>query len=352
MLNSKTTIKKPVEVVRRTMHLVELNKGLNLRQQRFFNLAILQVENGISEISKQDFDEIFEDTSDKFYSTEVLNDIKSLGSLGLLSGEGRSVTWDNVFIRVQYDDKKSVYRFEWSPYMKERIENVRKNYIQQDLRTLAKFRNKYSFIWYDYFKTHYRKWKWLLSKEEIIELLRLGDKKSYAENPRMMFKHCIDTPIQEINEHTEFKIEIEPVRKKNKIVAYEFKRYTEQGLELTATPKQINTLQEIVNRYGDTGMIAREVSEFAIVDADAVPYLIGLLFEIKGFEKYIQAADSFTCESFKDVVALAIAKDNAFKVKMRELIQKKADAPTIDDFLPQEQTSRKVEFYNWLDERE
>ena len=57
-------------------------------------------------------------------------------------------------------------------------------------------------------------------------------------------------------------------------------------------------------------------------------------------------------QSFKDVVALAIAKDNAFKVKMRELIQKKADAPTIDDFLPQEQTSRKVEFYNWLDERE
>lgn len=301
---------------------------------------------------KGDFDKIFKDTSDKFYSTEVLNDIKSLGSLGLLSGEGRSVTWDNVFIRVQYDDKKSVYRFEWSPYMKERIEDVRKKYIQQDLRTLAKFRNKYSFIWYDYFKTHHRKWKWLLSREEIIELLRLGDKKSYAENPRMMFKHCIDTPIQEINEYTEFKIEIEPVRKKNKIIAYEFKRYTEQDIELAATPKQINTLQEIVDRYGDTEMIVREISKLALVDADAYPFLTNLFFEIKAFEKYIQFADSFTSEGFKDVVALAIQKDNAFKAKMRELIQKKAVTPTIDDFLPQEQTTRKVEFYNWLEERE
>lgn len=55
ILDSKTTIKKHVEVVKRPMHLVELNKGLNLRQQRFFNLAILQVENGISEISKGGF---------------------------------------------------------------------------------------------------------------------------------------------------------------------------------------------------------------------------------------------------------------------------------------------------------
>lgn len=99
-------------------------------------------------------------------------------------------------------------------------------------------------------------------------------------------------------------------------------------------------------------MIVREISKLALVDADAYPFLTNLFFEIKAFEKYIQFADSFTSEGFKDVVALAIQKDNAFKAKMRELIQKKAVTPTIDDFLPQEQTTRKVEFYNWLEERE
>ena len=87
-------------------------------------------------------------------------------------------------------------------------------------------------------------------------------------------------------------------------------------------------------------------------DADAYPFLTELLFDIKTFKKYIQGADSFTSESFKDVVKLAIAKDNAFKKKMRELIQKKADTPTIDDFLPQQEEPQKVVFYNWLDERE
>lgn len=353
-LDSSTTIRKDIEVAKRPMQLVELNKGLNLRQQRFFNLAILKAKNGLSEISKSDFDEIFHDTSDKFYSADVVNDVKALGSLGLLSGEGRSVTWDSVFIRVQYDDKNSVYRFEWSPYMKERIENVRKNYIQQDLKTLAHFKNKYSFIWYDYFKTNYRQWKWILAKEEIIKLLRLEGKKSYIENPSMMFKHCIETPINELNEHTEFKITIVPIRQKNKITAYEFSRYTEQGIELSATSKQIATLQEIVNRYGDAPLITREIANLAIYDAEAVPYLIGLFYEIQSFKNLIEGADKFTSESFKDIVALAIQKDNAFKAKFNEVRTRIQERPTIDVFLEnkEQHDKPKSEFYNWLEERE
>lgn len=352
-IDSETIIRKHVEVVKRPMHLIELNKGLNLRQQRFFNLAILKVENGISEISKVDFDEIFKDTSDKFYSGEVVSDVKALGTLGLLSGEGRSVTWDTVFIRVQYDDKKSIYRFEWSPYMKERIEDVRKNYIQQDLKTLAQFKNKYSFIFYDYFKSNYRQWKWTLTKEEVMDLLRVANIKTYINHHAVFFKQCIEVPVKEINEHTEYHITVDVIKKGRVVVGYEFKRFTDKAVIYSVSEKQLNVLKEIVDRYGDTTMLVREISSFAIIDADAIPFLTNLLFDIQNYQRFIQGADSFTSESFKDVVAMAIQKDNTFKAKMRELIQKKTDKPTIDDFLPQELTSKKkAPFYNWLEERE
>lgn len=237
--------------------------------------------------------------------------------------------------------------------MKERIENVRKNYIQQDLKILACFKNKYSFIWYDYFKSNFRQWKWRLSKEEVIHLLRLEEKKSYLEKHAMMFKQGIETPLQELNNFTEYHITVDVIKKGLAVVGYEFKRFTTEEVVLMASEKQIDVLKEIIDRYGDTTMILRKIGNFATLDTDSVPYLMDLFLEIQTFKRYITVADTFTASAFQDVVALAIQKDNEFKAKIRELYELKADKPSIDDFL-QEQTptTAKPIFYNWLDERE
>ena len=351
--NSDTMIKKHVEVVKRPMHLIQLNKGLNLRQQRFFNLAILKVREGVSEITWQDYKEIFDDETDHFYSTPVIQDIERLITLGIQTETESRIIWDNVFTRVEYNKKKYVYRFNWSPYMKERIENVRKNYIQQDLQVLAHFKNKYSFVWYDYFKSNFRQWKWQLTKEEVIHLLQLEGKKSYLEQHAMMFKQCIEAPLQELNEFTEYHIIIDVIKKGRNVVGYEFKRFIENEVVYSVTDKQLNVLKEIIDRYGDTGAIIREIASFALIDGDAVPYLTDLFFEIQAFKRYIAVADTFTANAFQDVVALAIQKDNAFKAKLRELYNLKSDRPTIDDFIQEQPTkTAKPIFYNWLDERE
>lgn len=39
--SANTLVKKSTEMARTPMQLVELNRGLNLRQQRFFNMALL-----------------------------------------------------------------------------------------------------------------------------------------------------------------------------------------------------------------------------------------------------------------------------------------------------------------------
>lgn len=333
---------------------MQLNKGLNLRQQRFFNLAILKVEDGVSRISWNDYREVFSDETDHFYSASVVEDIQKLVGLNIQTETEKDVLWENVFLSVHYDKKKFIYTFKWSPYMKERIENVRKNYIQQDLKTLAQFSNKYSFIWYDYFKSNHRQWKWILSKEEAMQLLRAENKKSYVEHHAMFFKQCIEAPLKELNDYTEYHITVSPIRERRAIVGYEFKRETTQGVELGVTPKQIKTLQEIVDRYGDTSLLMREIGSLSIYDAEAVPYLMDLFFEIQSFKNALAAADTFTSESFKDIIALAIQKDNAFKSRFQQVLEIKRNRPTIDIFLEEEGQSNKPksEFYNWLEERE
>lgn len=351
-LNAKTTIRKHVEVVKRPMHLMQLNKGLNLRQQRFFNLAILKVEDGVSKISWNDYKEIFSDETDHFYSAGVIEDIQKLIGLNIQTETEQKMIWDTVFLRVEYDKEKYIYTFKWSPYMKERIENVRKNYIQQDLRTLAQFSNKYSFIWYDYFKSNYRQWKWVLTKAEAMELLQVENKKSYVEHHAMFFKQCIEAPLKELNTYTEYHITVSPIKERRAIVAYEFRRETTQGIELSVTPKQLKTLQEIVDRYGDMQLIMLEISSLAIYDAEAIPYLMNLLVDIQAFKNHIAGADTFTSESFKDIIVLAIQKDNAFKARFRKVLALKEDKPTIDVFMEEQPNNPKSEFYNWLDERE
>ena len=350
----KTVVRKSVEMARSPMQLVELNRGLNLRQQRFFNMALLCVnDDGISEFSKRDYDVIFKENNDNFYGVEVRKDVQSLGSLGMQESSDDAEIWRSVFIEVKYDKNLSIYRFMWSPLMMEHVKNIQRTYIQQDLQILAHFKNKYSYVLYDFFKSNYRQWKWHVSKDQLVDLLRLHGKNSYLRNHSMFYKQCIENPLDEINEFTEYNITCEVVKKGRIVVGYKFERHQTEEIEYAVTENQINILQEIVDRYGDTAMLAREVSNFAVVDADAVPFLMELLFEMQSYKRFIEHAASFTFESFSEVVALAIKKDNTFKAKMRELAQKKADRPTIDDFLPQEPVlKKKALFYNWLDERE
>jgi len=352
--NSSTLVKKSVEMARTPMKLVELNKGLDLRQQRFFNMAILAVdENGVSEFGKAEYTRIFKDDSDKFYTADVRKDIQALGTLGMQESNEKEEVWRSVFLEVRYSKKTSIYRFVWSPLMMEHVKNVQRNYIQQDLQILALFKNKYSFVWYDFFKSNYRQWKWVISKEELIKLLRLENKKSYLEKHAMMYKQCIETPLNELNKFTEYNVTCEIIKKGRVVVGYEFKRFTEKEIEISVSESQINVLKEIADRYGDTGTIMREIGNFATVEADSVPYLMDLFFEIQTFNRYIAAADSFTADSFKDIVALAIQKDNQFKAKLHELYELKANKPTIDDFIQEKQdTSKRPVFYNWLEERE
>lgn len=356
--NSNTVIKKSVEMVKNPMQLTDLNKGLNLQQQRFFNMAILSInEDGISEYGQAEYKAIFKEESDNFFNKNVRKDITALGSLGLLLNSEEEISWNSLFESVKYNKVKSKYIFTWSRSMIKHVQDLKNNYIQQDLEVLAHFKNKYSFIWYDFFKSNYRQWKWTVSKEQLIKLLNLYDKKSYLQKHSMLYKQCIDEPLKEINKHTEFCIECKVIKTGRTVTDYEFERKVTKEVEFSVTESQLNVLKEISDRYGDTDFMTRKIMDLALYDAEAVPYLYELLIELKAYKRFIDNSDSFTKESFNDIVAMAIQKDNAFKNRYNKALSIKKSMPTIDTFLEntvqdEQQQKKNVIFYNWLDERE
>lgn len=356
--NSNTVIKKSVEMVKNPMQLTDLNRGLNLQQQRFFNMAILAIDtDGISEFDQADYGAVFKEESDNFFNKNVRKDITALGSLGLLINTDEETSWNSLFESVKYNKVKSRYVFIWSRSMIKHVQDLKNNYIQQDLEVLAHFKNKYSFVLYDFFKSNYRQWRWNISKEQLIKLLNLSDKKSYLQKHSMLYKQCIDEPLKEISKYTEYQIECDVIKRGRIVEGYEFKRYSSKEVEFSVTGNQLKVLKEIEDRYADIGFITREITQLALYEAEAVPYLYDLLIELQAYKRFIDNADSFTKESFNDIVALAIQKDNAFKARFNKVLSIKKDKPTIDVFLENDiqdepQRKKKVEFYNWLEERE
>ena len=346
-VSGNTMIKKSIEIAKAPMQLVELNKGLNVRQQRFFNMAILALGDveGISEFGKKEYSEIFKDDSDKFFAKTVKDDVRALGKLAIQESTEDIEAWTNIFMRVEYDKKDKKYRFYWSPLMMEKVKDIRKNYIYQDLQILAKFKNKYSFIWYDFFKSNYRQWKWTISKKDLIHRLRLEDKKSYLKNHSMLYKQCIVQPLEELNEFTEYKVSCKLIKHKKSIVGYEFIRATVKDVEIGVTDKQINILKEIVERYNDTTAVLNEIKDFIITDPNRATMLTELFMKIQGYKNEIALASESTMKDFIPVIEDAIKADNEYK-KILE-VAKLNQRPE-----PQKSQKPKVEFYNWLEERE
>lgn len=354
-LNSNSVIRKSKELASTPIKLVELNKGLDLRQQRFFNMAILSVnEKGISEFGKEQYNAIFkDDKDDNFYSENTRETVEKLGSLGMREETEKSVSWKSLFNEVKYLKEEGIYRFNWSPLVIEHVLNVKKNYIQQDLQVLAHFKNKYSFIWYDYFKSEHLKWKWKLSKEEVYDLLGIKEDATYRKKHTIFLQHCVEKPLEELKEHTEYNVSVKIVRQgERKIVGYEFTRRTDKTVDFSVSDKQINTLQEIVDRYMDINAIQQELLKFISVDVDIYTRLASLLFELHSYKMHLINAESYTKDAFVLIVKQAIDKDNEFKAKFKELLDKRRATPTIDDFIEEQGDRPKYEFYNWLEERE
>lgn len=125
--------------------------------------------------------------------------------------------------------------------------SVRKlsKYVLTDLTITSQFKSSYSWILYDFLKAHYGYWHLPVSKEALLKLFGVENKKSYLMNTGMFKLKVLDVAVSEINELTELKILYKEEKRGKSIVGFD-PHWSYGTIVPSATEKQMKHLEEIV----------------------------------------------------------------------------------------------------------
>ncbi|MGE6416088.1 replication initiation protein, partial [Planococcus kocurii] len=203
-----------------------------------------------------------------------------------------------------------------------------------DLTIASNFKSSFSWTLYDYLKAHYGCWYKNISKNELMELFGVQDINSYQINTAMFKKRVLDIAIKEINEHTELEVSYKSLKEGRTITG--FKIDWSNGTKLTsATKKQINEIKNIVDTSFD--------NMFQYVDLDNTQdrqRAIDLVRKIEKLRIFTGDDIGITNEKASQLIQTAILD---FK-RLNHLLEKNNLELSRD-------TVKKVEFYNWLEDR-
>ena len=175
-ISTENSIKKSNE-----LSMAKLNHGLSLNQMQLLAFAIFCTQkNGVTEFHKVDFEKQFGLT--KYNTIDAKRDSDKVTSVKISTGdlENERFKFWNVFVGMEYDNGK--FTFEWSPKMLPHILELKEKYVSIDLTVTAKFKSGFSWILYDYLKAHYGYWHKPITKEGLMRLFGVEDKKTYQQN--------------------------------------------------------------------------------------------------------------------------------------------------------------------------
>ncbi|AIY07053.1 PCZ1.1 (plasmid) [Planococcus sp. PAMC 21323] len=290
-------------------------------------------KNGVTEFRKTDFEEKFGVL--QYRTEDALKDSDKITSIkfSTVDMENEKFKFWNAFIGMGYD--KGLFTFEWSPKMLPHILEVKeKYYVTTDLTIASNFKSSFSWTLYDYLKAHYGCWYKNISKNELMELFGVQDINSYQINTAMFKKRVLDIAIKEINEHTELEVSYKSLKEGRTITG--FKIDWSNGTKLTsATKKQINEIKNIVDTSFD--------NMFQYVDLDNTQdrqRAIDLVRKIEKLRIFTGDDIGITNEKASQLIQTAILD---FK-RLNHLLEKNNLELSRD-------TVKKVEFYNWLEDK-
>lgn len=242
-LSFESSIKKSNE-----LSMGKLSRGLTLNQMQLLAYTIFSTQqDGKTEFHKSDFEKRF---SIKKYPTVfakedalVLLDLKfSTGNIE----EDKFEFW-NVFRGIKYDE--GLFIFKWNDDFVPHILELKEKYVTTDLTVTSNFSSGFSWTLYDYLRGHYGYWRKEISKEELLKLFNVENKKSYS-NTALFKRSVLDLAISEINMYTELDIHYTEKKQGRKIVG--FNLIWSKGKNVPkATKAQINNLSQIIKQILD-----------------------------------------------------------------------------------------------------
>src|SRR5699024_892684 len=177
-------------------------------------------------------------------------DVPKLSRLqfSLVDLENDIVDYLNVFQRIKYDN--GTFTFKWSEDITPHILELKNKYVITDLTIASRFQSGFSWILYDYLKSHYGYWHKPLSKEALMKLFGIENKKSYQSNTGLFRKKVLDVAIDEINAYTELEAWYTLEKEGRSIVGFDLHWSSGEKIA-SATKKQVKELDAVVSAIHD-----------------------------------------------------------------------------------------------------
>lgn len=224
--------------------IARLNQGLTLNQMQLLAFAIYstQQKNGATEFHKADFEKKFNLT--KYNTNDAKEDVPKLSRLqfSLTDIENDVVDYLNIFQRISY--KKGQFLFKWTEDVIPHILDL-KEYSLTDLTITSQFKSSFSWTLYDYLKAHFGYWHKPISKDALMRLFGVENKKTYIGNTALFKKTVLDAAIAEINALTELEVRYKEEKEGRSIVGFDLIWSNGKAVS-SATKKQIKELQYIL----------------------------------------------------------------------------------------------------------
>lgn len=299
----------------------KLSQGLTLNQMQLLAYAIYATQqDGKTEFRKHEFQSKFE--LDHYKTEEANADSKKLYELGFSTVDLENNKFDylRVFQRIKYDN--GAFSFKWTDDMVPQILEL-KTYSLIDLTITSKFKSSFSWTLYEFLKAHYGNWHKTLSKDALMKLFGVEDRKTYQKSTAQFKRGVLDVAVEEINEHTELEVWYTEKRVGNKINSFILHWSTGKSVP-AATEKQVTLLREIHDE----------------VEKNLITYL--------------------SIENIESARANIIAIKNIYNELEKGLSSKKADEYIQQSLMNYKQLEQLVEmngkkrdtsvYYNWLEE--
>lgn len=335
-MNSKTQLISYENSIKKSneLSMAKLYQGLSLNQMQLLAYSIFCTQkNGVTEFRKADFEKKF--GMSQYRTEDAMKDSDKITSIKFSTSDMKNEKFKfwNAFIGMSYD--KGHFSFEWSPRMLPHILEVQESlYVTIDLTIASNFKSSFSWTLYDYLKAHHGYWYKVISKEELMELFGVQDVKSYQENTGLFKKRVLDVAIKEIETYTELEVPYKLEKKGRAITGFRLEWST--GTKITsATQKQIKEIQSIIDIVFD------DMFQYVNINDEADRQrAITLMREIEGMRSYTIESIGITNEKASDLIQKAVWN---FR-ELNRLLEKNLKPVSAE-------SKKKVEFYNWLEDR-
>ncbi|WP_211656079.1 replication initiation protein [Planococcus alpniumensis] len=335
-MNSKTQLISYENSIKKSneLSMAKLYQGLSLNQMQLLAYSIFCTQkNGITEFRKADFEKKF--GMSQYRTEDAMKDSDKITSIKFSTSDMKNEKFKfwNAFMGMSYD--KGHFSFEWSPKMLPHILEVQESlYVTIDLTIASNFKSSFSWTLYDYLKAHHGYWYKVVSKEELMELFGVQNVKSYQENTGLFKKRVLDVAIKEIETFTELEVPYKLEKKGRAITGFRLEWST--GTKITsATQKQIKEIQSIIDIVFD------DMFQYVnINDETDRQRAITLMQEIEEMRLYTIESIGITSEKASNLIQKA-----AWNFRELNRLLEKNHKPVSSE------SKKKVEFYNWLEDR-